>query len=215
MRVKKVRGHKRIWREIEQWRKNNLELDPENLKQQHRDYTKIWIHPIRTVSTLNSRYPEPKGKTRRLILSGLIDIYDSWKASLDSLSEPYYLKIWLFEPNFSDSQVVCAIRSALDFYDSTFYKPDNISDEKLGNMRSSLPEGFHWDLRLDEYHMSSKEIGEPEDYYSQEDYEAELQWFNKQLRKPHRTTTETDSEGKKVEYYSFKKGFVWLGDRNI
>jgi hypothetical protein len=40
------------------------------------------------------------------------------------LGKPYYLKIWLFEPELSKSQVVCAVGSYADFYDNTFSKPE-------------------------------------------------------------------------------------------
>ncbi|MFV1884324.1 MAG: hypothetical protein ACMZ7B_07550 [Balneola sp.] len=213
MRIKKIRGHKRIWKRIDEWRDTNLKLDIENLLLQHRDYTKIRIHPFSSISVLNSYFPEPKGKTKKKILAALLDIYDSWKSSLDSLNEPYYLKIWLYEPEFSSSQVVCSLRSCLNFYDQTFFKPDDIPDSTIKTMKKSLPENFNWTLHLDELHLKNNEIGSPEDYYSEEEYLNELNWFNKEIKKAHRTSTFKDSNDEIVEYFSFKKGFVWLGDR--
>ena len=68
MKVKKIRGHKRIWADIEKWRSSNLIFDIENLKSRERDYAKIWIHPFSGYSMLNSQFPEPKGETRKRIL---------------------------------------------------------------------------------------------------------------------------------------------------
>ena len=212
MRIKKIRGQKRLWKRIEEWKSQNLELDLEYLKSSQREYVKIWIHPFSSISMLNSEFPEPKGKTRKLILNGLIEIYDSWKAQLETLGQPYYLKIWLFDPHFSKSQVVCAIGDFLNFYDITFHKPEDVDSSKLKNVRKSLPDGFNWELHWDEYHLKENEVGEPEDYYSLEDYRAELKNFNRKLKRPHRTTTYS-SEGEKTEYYSFKTGQVWIGDK--
>jgi hypothetical protein len=125
MKTKKIRGHKRIWKDIEKWKNANLKLDLEHLKQNERDYAKIGVYPFSAISLTNSQIPEPKTKTKKRILNGLLDIYDSWKNQLDQLNEPYYLKIWLFEPRFSKSQVVCAIGNSIDFYKNTFIFPEN------------------------------------------------------------------------------------------
>lgn len=213
MRTKKIRGHKRLWKSIEDWRDSNLHLDLESLMRSERDYVKIWVHPFSSISMLNSQFPEPKGKTRTLILESLLAIYDSWKTSLDSLDQPYYLKIWLNETHFSNSQVVCAIGNALHFYDQTFHQPETVNSVKIQNAIKSLPTGFNWELRWEENHLNENEIGDPDDYYSPEDYEAEKRWFDQQLKKPHRTSSYTNSEGTKTTYYSFKTGIVWLGDK--
>jgi hypothetical protein len=36
MKTKKIRGHKRIWTDIEKWKNANLKLDLENLKQKRK-----------------------------------------------------------------------------------------------------------------------------------------------------------------------------------
>ena len=65
----------------------------------------------------------PKNKTRKKIIEGIFEIYNSWKNQLDSLNKPYYLKICFFPEDVSKCQVVCAIDEFIDFYDVTFYKP--------------------------------------------------------------------------------------------
>ena len=88
MKAKKIRVHKRIWNDIEKWKNANLKLDLESLKQNERDYTKIWVHPFSGISLTNSQILEPKAETKKRILSGLLDIYESWKNQLDKLKEP-------------------------------------------------------------------------------------------------------------------------------
>tara|TARA_R110000868_G_scaffold304437_6_gene565025 strand:- start:9668 stop:10300 length:633 start_codon:yes stop_codon:yes gene_type:complete len=209
MRVKKIRGHKHIWKRIELWKENNADLDIEALKIHQRNYVKLWFHPYGSISNLNSVYPEPKGETRKKILSALYEIYDTWRIKLEELGEPYYLKIWLNEPHLSKSQIVCAIGDFLTFYDSTFQLDQN-SKQKI-----ELNQDFKWDRYLDEYHLSSSELGEKEDYYSEEDYLEEKRYLDGQLKKPHRKSMFKDKSGKEVEYYSFKQGYVWLGERRI
>lgn len=188
-----------------------MELDMDYLAQHHRDHVKLWIHPYSSISMNSSVYPEPSGKIKKEMMQGLIDIYDHWKSQLDKTGEDYYLKIWLFDPWFSRSQVVCAYKSCLDFYEDTFYRPPNADPDKLQNQQTSLPDGFNWELRWDEYHISSDELGEADEYYTEKEYLEAKADFEKQLKKPHRT--QPSSVDDSVEYHSFKTGHIWLGER--
>ena len=166
MRIKKIRGHRRIWNKVENWRKANLKLDLEYLKQNERDHAKIWVHPFSGISLTNSQNPEPKAETKKRILNGLIDIYESWKNQLEELNEPYYLKIWLYEPRFSKSQVVCAFGNSIDFYNTSFNSPENPKEfktESYGNIKNRL-ENFKWENHLDQEFLFSIDLGNPEDY---------------------------------------------------
>ncbi|WP_323757129.1 hypothetical protein [Roseivirga sp.] len=214
MRIKKLRGHHRIWKEIEAWKNENLQLDTESLQSSQRDHTKIWVSPYCDYTMLNSEYPQPKGKTRQKILNGLIDIYNEWKKQLDELGEPYYLKIWLNDPYFSQSQVVCAIGDFLHFYDRTFFKPDQEYATHAKPRIKNLPAGFNWECRLDEMHLTSNDLGQPEDYFDEEDYLIEKNRFEAQIKRPHRKTVSKSEDGEITEYYSFKLGHAWLGSKD-
>jgi hypothetical protein len=50
-------------------------------------------------------------------------------------------------------------------------------------------------------------------YASLADYEEDKRWFEKMLKKPHRTTKLKEPIGDATESYSFKKGDVWLGEK--
>ena len=210
MKTKKIRGHKRRWKDIDQWVETHKNLDLDYLKEYQRDYAKIRVHPWSEISLTNSQTPEPKRTTKIKILSGLFEIYDSWKKELSKLGESYYLKIWLFEPRFSNSQVVCAIGDYLEFYDNTFFKADytkEFNTENYGRLKKEVAK-FKWEYRLDEDHFDNSERGDPELYATLNDYEEE-----KMLNKPHRTTKFKKPIGEATEYYSFKKGDVWLGEK--
>jgi hypothetical protein len=171
------------------------------------------VHPWSGLSVTNSVTPQPTGKTKQKMLNGLLDIYENWKTQLDKLGQAYYLKVWLFEPRFSQSQVVCAIGDNVDFYENTFYKPDNAKTIQLknyGSLNAKLSK-LNWDYRLDEDHYDSTEVGEPDIYVSRQDYEETKTWFNKLLKKPHRIHKFKEPIGDTTENYSFKRGNIWLG----
>ncbi|MBK9449519.1 MAG: hypothetical protein IPN95_08900 [Bacteroidetes bacterium] len=215
MKQKKIRRHKRIWKAIENWRLGNLDLNLTGylLTQEDRYYAKIRVHPWNRLSLTNSVTPEPRGMTKQKILSGLIDIYEDWKNQLDKLGQPYYLKIWLFEPRFSKSQVVCAIGNSIAFYENTFFEPEvkrKLIPANYGKLKDRL-EKLNWDYRLDEDHYDNTEVGEPEIYASRQDYEDAKKWFEKLLKKPHRTYQLKVPIGERTESYSFKRGDLWLG----
>ncbi len=215
MRQKKIRGHNRRHKQIDNWRLDNLSLDLTDylLNERDRYYAKIRVHPWSGHSLTNSITPQPTGKTKQKILNGLLDIYEDWKTQLDKLGQPYYLKIWLFEPRFSQSQVVCAIGDNVDFYENTFYKPEtdkNIQLDSYGLLKTKLSK-LNWDYRLDEEHYDNTEVGEAEIYASRQDYEDTVKWFDKLLKKPHRTHKFIEPIGETTESYSFKRGDLWLG----
>lgn len=215
MKFKKIRGHKRRWNDIEQWVESHKILDLDYLKEYKRDYAKIRIHPWSGITLTNSQTPEPKGQTKVIILKGLIEIYDSWKSELDKLGENYYLKIWLFEPRFASSQVVCAIEDYLEFYENTFYKPDEskkLNSESYGQLKDEI-ENFNWEYRLDEDHFDNSELDEPDLYATLADYEKDKRRVEKMLKKPHSTTKFKEPIGDVTESYSFEKGYVWLGEK--
>ena len=215
MRSRKIRGHKRRWNDIEKWINNHKDLNLDYLKDYKRDYAKIRVHPWSGLALTNSTIPEPKRETRKRTTSGLIEIYDSWKITLDKLGEPYYLKIWLFDQRFSNSQVVCAIGEYIDFYENTFHKPDfsiKLFPENFGQLEKQISE-FEWEYRLDEDHFDNSEPGSPDLYASIADYEEDKRYYAKMLKKPHRTTKFKGPIGEATESYSFKKGNVWLGQK--
>lgn len=216
MRLKKVRGHRRIWREIEAWKHASKALDIELLQQRERDYVKIWVHPFSSISMLNSAYPEPSGETRKRIVQGLFEIYNHWKDSLDSLNQPYYLKIWLYEPRISKSQVVCAIGSAVDFYETTFGKPDhaNTFDVKRLGIPLEFYDGMTWEHRLDEAYFDLNDLGSEDEYHSKEDFVETKKWYANRLKKPHKMLGNSNNATKiPSTLYSYTLGNVWIGSR--
>jgi len=212
MKKKKIRGHRRRWKDIENWRLNNSGL---NLIEE-RTYAKIWVHPWNGITLTNSLIPEPTRKTKHKIINGLLDIYDNWKKQLDQLGQPYYLKIWLFEPRFSKSQIVCAIGNNSDFHDNTFSStPEtnkSLNVDSYGQLKNRL-QNYNWDCRLDEDYYFNNEVLPPERYATIQDYEEEKIWFEKLLKKKHRVYKFPEPMGEVTESYVFERGNVWLGEK--
>jgi hypothetical protein len=214
MRQKKIRGHKRRWKQIENWRIDHLNLNLTDylLSERDRYYAKIKVHPWSGLALTNSVTPQPTGKTKLKMLNGLLDIYEDWKGQLDKLGQPFYLKVWLFEPRFSQSQVVCAIGDNIDFYENTFFKPEKtlkLNTDDYGQLKNRL-DNFTWDYRLDEDYYDNTEVGEPQFYASKQDFEETKKWFEQLLKTPHRTHKFKEPIGDKTESYSFKRGNLWV-----
>jgi hypothetical protein len=215
MRIKKIRGHRRKWEQIKKWRKSNLNLNLEHLENYGRRYCKIRVHPWSGISITNSIYSQPKRRTKQEILKGLIDIYESWKETLDTKGQPYYLKIWLYEPRLALSQVVCAVGENIDFYEKTFNKCEvnrKHDNKTLGALESRI-EGFNWECYLDEEHYDNTFVGKPEDYVSYDDYQESKVWFGRLMKRPHKTKYLKEPIGDVTELYRFKQGYVWIGEK--
>jgi len=213
MKMKKIRGYRHILKDIDKWRLRIIDLDSDHIQSVQREYAKIWVAPYSHLSIGNTRYPQPKGEVRYQILKGLLDTYDSWKRTLDTLDEPYYLKIWLYDQRFSNSQVVCAMGDFLHFYDTTFHKPEEQKDIDLSSYGtlSDRMKALHWDYALDEEHFNNTSLGEIYEYATEKDFYARRRWFKERLKKPHRKTLNSDPDSEIKEYYSFRHGTVWIG----
>lgn len=212
MGTKKLRGHNRIFKDIEKWKNDSLNLDLEQLQQYQRNYEKVWVRPFGDLSITGAAIPKPKRKARQLIIEALIEIFNSWETQLKTLKKPYYLAIWLNEPYIENSQVVCAIDGYLNFYDITYYRPENqkqMPTQNYGKSQNDL-EAFNWVYALDEHRFTNKDIEEPEEMYaSKEDYFAMQRWYKRQLKR-HPIIRKDNN----VTYYRTEKGIVWIGTKH-
>jgi hypothetical protein len=122
------------------------------------------------------------------------------------------LKIWLCEPRFLNSQVVCAIGNKIEYYDNLFFKSDDfkvLPINTYGKLSTELKK-FAVEYCLDEEHLQDDEVGNPNFYSSQKNYLETKKWFTKLLKKPHRTVKFEEEIYGFTELYSFKKGDLWI-----
>ena len=214
MKLNKIRGHNRIHKQIINWQNENLKLNLDYIKRNQRGRIDIDVHPWCDIPIIKSSFPEPYGKTRQKILNALLEIYKSWKKQLDDLNEPYYLKVWLYEHRFSRSQVVCAMGDSLDYYETTFRKPDKAKEINLnsyGNLKSKMSV-LKWELHVDEDIYNNITVGTKDLYANFKDFEDSNRWFRRLLKRPHRAEKTEVIDGIE-ELYFFKKGNVWIGGK--
>ncbi|MGY5851446.1 hypothetical protein [Salegentibacter sp. F14] len=210
MRYKKIKGHKKIWKGIKEWEQQNRKLDLEELKLYQRKYLKVWVSPYCDYDMLNSETPEPYGKTRKMILESLLNIYQSWKESLEKLEEPYYLKIWLYEEHISRSQVVCALGDFIGFYENTFYQPNLEKRINLKNNYAWLRDKMdllNWQYAPYEQGLTLEDIGEPYEYSTYKAYQQNKRSIRRKIKNAYRTKEGEDDQ----TYYFSKMGTVWIG----
>ena len=212
VRYKKIRGLKRKVTNIQNWINEYLELNVEHLNEYKYEYTKVYVDPWDNLTLTDSQIPEPKGKAKKDILNGLEKIYDSWKTELDKLNKPYYLKIWLYEPRISKSQVVCAIDDKIEYYENIFEQADFKQNDSSSTKQ--LSSEFKWQPNIDEVPYWESELLWPIDQYERiEDSYSDRRPLNK-LKKGNFKNKEIDSpDGNKDKVYFLPKGKIWVGEK--
>lgn len=200
---KRIRGWKRLVRKIEKWKLRVIGLDIVHLHQYQRDYAKLWIHPFYAILRRN-----PPVWYYRLLLEAILDVYRSWHETLSKLDEDFYLKLWIYDPHFINSQVVAAYKDCLHFYDQTF---------DVGNQEKQFPvykytylrerlEMFDWHLHIDS------------DIYTESDLIDNIQqgWMSENeveaiKGKAYKVETVHLPDGDTDKTYIVKVGDVWVG----
>ncbi|MGK0448904.1 MAG: hypothetical protein ACJA2M_002705 [Polaribacter sp.] len=209
MRTQKIRGHSRRQKQIDSWVKNCSDLDLNNLKETNYEYAKVWIHPWSGITFKNSWVPEPKRTTRNKIVQGLLEIYNSWKSQLDEMNKDYYLKIWLYEPRISESQVVCAVGVKIDYYQNLFEINDSKKTKKPTQF--SVANDFQWDIGMDYDFIEKSELIVPRDGYINEGaYKYDKYLLKKCISKQFKSR-EVNYSGHTDTLFYIPKGTVWIG----
>lgn len=193
---KKIRGWKRRVKHIELWKNNNIVLNLEDLKNSKCDYVKIWIDPF---DRLYKRNPPYWYKMK--IIEAMSEIFASWEKSLEKLQAEYYLKIWLYDPNFSLSQIVCGIDYKIEHYENTFHKSSEIKKLPEHYSHNEFLKNLNYELAIDDYHISSLD-----EYYNSEQME-------KFKNKAYNSYKFKNQDGENEILYFIKKGNIWIGSK--
>jgi hypothetical protein len=211
-RIKKIRGHKKIQKRIQNWIEQNRTINISDFLTNKYCYAYVSFNPYFNISVNNSNISEPKTETRKQIILGLQEIYDNWKIELDKLNQPYFLKIYLFEPRISKSQIICAVgKEKIEYYKNFFRIADK--NNSLSNFKKILSSDFKWETHYDDDIYSEQELLSPESYYhSEEDYNY-CKNLLKKLQNKNYTKVKTEDEYGKDYLYYLPKGKVFIGGK--
>ncbi|MFL6209817.1 MAG: hypothetical protein ACJ74W_13255 [Pyrinomonadaceae bacterium] len=189
MNKNKVRGWKRQIRKLTKWKQQNLNLE---LNRYDYDYVKIWLDPWYRLEKRN-----PPIWFRRLIVAALLGIYESWHKQLRARGDKFYLKVWLFDPHFMDSQVVAAVGERIHYYEELFVR--SIESRKFPYQKylhgSYNLHDYDWALHVDE-DVSFERVNE----LAAEDVELLKSMAARIAKLPDGDTM-----------YAVKRGDLWLG----
>jgi len=212
VKYKKIRGLKRKVAKIQNWIDEYLELDIEHLSEYKYHYSKVYVQPWYNLSLTDSQIPEPKGKAKKEIIIGLEKIYNSWKAELEKSGKPYYLKIWLYEPRLSKSQVVCAIDEKIEHYENLFKEAD--FKQNSSSFTIELNSDFNWESKIDEEPYWESKLLWPIDQYERiEDSYSDRKLLTKLKKGNYRNQIIDSPNGNKDTIYFRPKGKLWIGEK--
>lgn len=159
---KKTRGMKKKVRKLASWAEYQKQLDIESLLKYRKEYVKIWIKPFYNLHQINPNEigrKNPTYKFRKQVLYQLIEIYLAWQKKLEQLKQPYYLKIWLADPEFMDSQVVAALEPEIEYYTNIFQNNEEHKDFPLENQHP-LKDCFVWERCINGYYVWESDLEE-------------------------------------------------------
>ena len=199
---KKIRGWKRHKRKIENWRRNVIDLDMDYVRNNQRDYAKLWIHPFYSFNRRN-----PPNWYNRLLLNEMIDVYLNWFEKMAEEKESFYLKIWLYEPNFINSQIVVSYKDCINYYDRTFDKnpiKKNFPIHKYKSLEDKLSL-FDWEICIDMDEFWASDLKEDIDLGFKTTAEVE-----EIITKSYGTDKVSLDDGDDI-LYKVNIGDVWLG----
>jgi len=179
----------------------------------HYDYVKIWVSPLDNLRYKERDYTGPKSENRLLILCSLLDIYENWDLELKKLNIPYYLRIWLYEPRFTSSQVVCGIEDRIDHYEKVFPLTEKIVKFPLDRYKhlASRIDQFNWTSAIDE-EIIENDFWPKEKYITESDYYTDQRMFKKLDKRQIRKEDLSDENDKLIRYY-VPKGHIWIGNK--
>lgn len=211
MKIKKIRGAKRRIRAIEKWKIKHLKIDEKYFTKYSRDYVKFFVDPWGSSLFSKSKFPQPNRIYKKLFIDSLFEIYYSWKNQLEDLNQPFYLKIWLFENDLKNSQVVCAVGNQIDFYEETFKEFENkkmsLKQSKHFHIMNDHEE-FKWKSKTEVNILEKNYLETIDDFRSKQEFQYMKKWWKNLIDKNLLDEVISNED----EYFVFENDFVWLGE---
>lgn len=138
----------------------------------------------------------------------MFEVYFNWNSQIKGINKDYYLKFWIYEPNFISSQIVVAINDCLHFYDNPFIVSEIRKPFPLQKYKelSNIIDKFEWELCYETQDYIESHL--VQDYNDGLYSENEI---NNIISKALLVDNITYPKGKKDAVYFVKKGYVWVG----
>ena len=151
--TQKVRGWRRRIKALDAWQKRCETPDFDRFENRKEDYIKLYIHPW---YALQKR--QPPAKFQREILKRMLQLMHTWNEHFKAHNQPFDLQMWLFQPNFISSEIVCAkVENWGEKRDNYFkLETENKPFPHLHFQNKDL-ENLTWDLRFFENVLQKKE----------------------------------------------------------
>jgi hypothetical protein len=193
---KKIRGWKRRIRQVEQWGESIKQPYLNYFVSDHgsRTYERCYLRPF---YSLDKRHPPLW--FYKLILSKFVNAYFEWEKVFAKLGQPYDLQLWLYDPAYIRSEIIC-------------YKMDEGGERKRFVWEADHPSPFPhdkfasplYDLRQFDWIQS-----EDADIFFEGDLEFEETTAEILLADGYRAKVQQGTE----VYYAKKVGDIWIGRR--
>jgi hypothetical protein len=193
---KKIRGWKRRIKQIDKWGIDIQEPDLEWFaKPSTRDvYRRCTISPF-----YNADKKHPPMWFYKLLIAKFITAYDRWKQAFDELGIPYDLQLWIYDPSFIRSEIVCWKVQELNQLMKFIWESDLIKSFPYDTFKSNTYNlnDFDWVL-ADEEHVHF------ESDFEDADFSADDLLSDGYVKKV---------QNKDEMYYAKRLGDMWIGRR--
>lgn len=146
---------------------------------------------------------------RKKIIDFLVDIYYRWERQIKEKHNEYYLRIWLYYPYITMSQVVAAIAGKINYYETLFPGVDdqtnaNIADDYATSRVNKLNWSQYDDV--DYFLESDLMLKEPNNV---------IYYYNKGLVKKLIENSSFDLTASGEKMYHRYKGIIWVNKINM
>jgi hypothetical protein len=155
---KKIRGWKRRVKILNAWGERILGVDPDVLNEYGRAYQKCIIDPF---YRFDKRHPPLW--FFKLIVGKLVIAFDAWGEVFKGNGQPYDLQLWIYEPNYIWSQLVCKKVDVNNKKYNYFSEMENqyaFPFEKFANSNPEHLKTFDWARCAEQTYVDQYDIDE-------------------------------------------------------
>ena len=160
MKTRKLRGKKRILKNILEWKKENHLPSIERIKESGSDYLNVRISPWSDMVFTWSKFPNANKAFRRIIIEGLVEKLHKWNAFLEKKMENYRVSIYIHSFDINECYIK-VIDLDKDIYRTKQFNDSLDTDDSLNGFKWNKSPSF---IYLDDEDISLGGTPTKEDY---------------------------------------------------